>query len=160
MRQEFLKYMLAGTLSFIAEGQEDAEAALKELGYEMGKLLVAQKDFRQESRADLLLYRIVYNLLPSVYNTKRELSRSETDRDVYLIDEHSPLMNSCVSLPPGHASFSCDAIFAGVIEFVMRASGFRASVSAHNNESASKPDKVVYVVDVGSGRRPAEVVEL
>ena len=158
MKEEFLKYLFVGLQDYLAGGHSDLEGALKEIGYDMGKRMLILKNFRQESSLEALLYSVAFVLLPSFFETERLLEKSDTDENTYLLTENCPLMNRHVSLPAECSSFTCDAIFAGAIESILRASGFRADVTAHNVESVVHPDKIVYVIKVRT--RDDAVVEL
>lgn len=157
MREEFFKYAYAASWNYIRKS-DDLECELKEIGYDMGKRMLILKNFKPDQNVESLLYRLAYILLPSFYETERVLEKSDTDRNTYLLTENSPLINQHVSLPEECASFTCDAIFAGAIESVLMASGFPSDVTAHNVESISHPNKVVYVIKIRN--RGDEVIQL
>lgn len=158
MREELFKYAYAASWDYVRSEQDDLECELKEIGYDMGKRMLILKNFRPETSIESLLYRMAYILLPSFYESERILEKSDTDRNTYLLTENSPLMNQYVSLPSECASFTCDAIFAGAIESILRASGFSSEVTAHNVESLPYPNKVVYIIKIHD--RDGGVVQL
>lgn len=158
MREEFFKYAYAASWGHVRGRGDDLECELKGVGYDMGKRMLILRSFKPDQDVESLLYRLAYILLPSFYETERVLEKSDTDRNTYLLTESSPLLNQYVSLPDEHASFTCDAIFAGAIESVLMASGFSSDVTAHNVESISHPNKVVYVIKIRA--RGDEVIQL
>lgn len=158
MKEDFLRYFYAGVWNHLAEEQKSIEGGLKEIGYDMGKRMMIIRNFRPEASIEALLYRIVFILLPSFYETERMLEKSSSEKNTFLVTENRPLMNRCISLPAEYASFTCDAVFAGVIESILRASGFMADVTAHNVPSPGLPKKIVYVVKLACEEE--EIIEL
>lgn len=158
MRQELFKYLFAGVMAHLAERHGDPEAVLKEIGYDMGKKLLILERKRQEDDLEALLYWIAYVLLPSLYETDRVLERSSAEHNTFFITENNPLMNKYISLPGENSAFTCDAIFAGVIESILVASEFRATVTAHNVESIPHPDRVIYVIKIN--KKTGNIVEI
>ncbi|KAI4292060.1 trafficking protein particle complex subunit 5 [Pancytospora philotis] len=148
MREELMKYMYTVVWENILRRDRDLEQALKEIGYSMGKLMVIMKGFKPEADLDALLYRTAYNFLPLFHESERVLQQSEEDRNTYYIAESTPLMTRYVSLPEEQCSICCDSIFAGAIEFVLKASGFASEVVAHNTGTASCPDRVTYEIRI------------
>lgn len=156
MRETFLKYIWMAAWEQVPDDGRDLEEEMKVIGYDMGKLLIILRGFQPENSIEALLFKIAYNLLPALYESERYIEKSTDDRDVFLLSELTPLMNRYISLPEEHTTFSCDAITAGIIEAVLRASGFSSDVTAHNAGTAPSPDRVVYFIKQHGGGGPSE----
>lgn len=146
MREEIVKYLYAVGITEILHKQQDLESALVALGYDMGKYLIISHKFTAEKNISVLLYKLVYLFLSSIYDTKRTLEKSASADNTYIITEYSPFFAQHVSLPKGCTIFTIDSIFSGVIKRVLAASGFDSDVTAHNTGTEEHPDAVSYVV--------------
>lgn len=148
MREDFFRYMFAVVLDYVVDKENDLEASLKEVGYNMGKMMVILKNFRPESNIEVLLYRLVYNLLPSFHEADWSLEKDDEDGSTYFIVENKPLLNPWASLPVEFKDFSCDSLFAGAIEYILKASRFRSEVDAYNSGTEANPDRVIHKVKI------------
>ncbi|KAI5176587.1 trafficking protein particle complex subunit 5 [Pancytospora epiphaga] len=146
MRETFMKYIWMAAWEQIPDDRPNIEEEMKKIGYDMGKLLIILKGFRQESTIEALLFKIAYNLLPGLYQSERYVEKSTEEDGAFLLSETTPIMNSYISLPEEHSTFSCDSITAGIIEAVLMASGFSTEVTAHNAGTPTEPNKNIYLI--------------
>lgn len=145
MKDDLLQFYLCGTLKYILRNGREPEGELKALGHDMGKRIVLVQDFKKEKDMDALMYRIAYTLLPGLYQAERIIEVCEDQNDTYFLYEASSIFNRRASC---HDAFCSDSVIAGVIEEVLRCSGFGSLVTAHNLPISGQPNRVVYEVKI------------
>lgn len=153
MKSLFMRYELCGLLRYLQkEGRPDLESDLKEIGRDIGQRIALLARFKRDRDLNSLLYRIVFVLLPSLYQADRSIEKGDEKFPVY-IHEAGPVFND-----PSHesSSFCASAVIAGVIEVVLEISGFKLKVLAYNYAAADGKRTVVYTV----GREPEEYTDI
>lgn len=132
-------------LSFILSthillSEADHEKYLYTLGLNIGYKLVLLFNIEREPSLILLLQNLVYNFLPKLYTSKREITK--TDK-CYVLFESSPLCSRFMD----DENLCSDMLEAGIIEAYIRSSGFVCEVEAYpNNENG-----VVYLLRIDDG---------
>lgn len=141
MKDALLQFYLCGLFSLIGNG--DLESELKSIGADIGQRIVLLEDFKRECDIDSLLYKITYTLLPALYKSERLIEKSRTEKETYFLYENSPLFSRYSS---NSDVFCSEAVVSGMLEDVLRSSGFNYVVTAYSVPKKELPDRIVYKI--------------
>ncbi|KAJ9656569.1 Trafficking protein particle complex subunit 31 [Coniosporium apollinis] len=127
-------------------GIADLEKRLNNQGYPLGLklldlLLSRQSSSSSSSAASLrptrilaLLQFITTTLWRHLFGRPADaLERSATEKELYMVTDNEPLVNTYISVPKEMSQLNCAAYVAGIVEGVCDAAGFATEgVSAHS----------------------------
>lgn len=146
MQNVFLKHYLCGIVKYLQESNKlDAEKELNNLGKDIGKRFALLNGFKVDNDLSSLIYRIVFEFLPNIYETERQILKLEENEDsiLFLIYEGYPLLPS---VDPIRNTFCPSSLFAGIIESMLTILDENLKVFAYNKPSQELPLQVVYAV--------------
>lgn len=121
----------------ILKSDTNHEKNLYTLGLNIGYKLILVFKTDREPNLILLLQNLTYNFLPSLYSSKREITK--TDK-CYVLFENNPICSRFID----NDRFCGDMFMAGVIEAYIRSSGFVCEVEAYPNNE----DGVIYAIKI------------
>lgn len=145
MKNIFLKYYFCGVLKYIQKGNEnDYEKELNLIGKDIGQRIALLYHFKREKEIESLLYKLVFTLLPSIYQANRRIEKSSDPKILYYIYENEPIFED---FNYKDQLFCPSSIIAGVIEVLLEISGFNFKVIAYNN--TDETTGVIYTIEKG-----------
>jgi hypothetical protein len=131
---------------------QDLEKQLEDLGLPLGSrflelINIREKGLKKETSVVNMLMLIKNNLWPLLFNKNNCVVEQHMEQEnIYMIKEVEPnICNLYASLPRGQYHSNCAAFIAGIIQGLLEAAKFSATVTA--------------VFDEGHEPRPDEIVE-
>lgn len=144
----FLNFLTSEIIQNEILEKKDVEKALHHTGKLIGMKLLEIFEFRRDNDLNNLIYRIVFNLLPMIYETNRKVDRFKDSNMNFIITELNPIFGKFISLPQNNKDFSADAMIAGVIEGAICASGFICKVTAYKSPEDNQRVRTVYYLEI------------
>ena len=121
------------------------EEKLKLFGRNMGRNMLIIHKLEVETDLDGFIYKIVYEYLIKLYETKRTIDKQVTKRNKtvvkYFITEKQPFFSNKIVMREDE-TFCLETVIAGLIEYLLDARGFSCKVTAHNKEG------VIYEIEI------------
>ena len=121
------------------------EEKLKLFGKKMGRNMLLIHKLEVETDLDGFIYKIVYEYLIKLYETKRTIDKQVTKRNKtvvkYFITEKQPFFSNKIVMREDE-TFCLETVIAGLIEYLLDARGFSCKVTAHNKEG------VIYEIEI------------
>lgn len=141
MKNLLIRHFFCGLHRYLQKASSAGlEQDLTLVGRDIGQRIALQTRFKRDKDLDSLVYRIVFVLLPCLYQADREIGKGDDPALLFYIYESSPALEDFGSQD---ASFCASSVVAGVIEVVLEISGFNLQVLAY---SCQNERKVVYTV--------------
>ncbi|WZN61433.1 subunit 5 of trafficking protein particle complex [Chloropicon roscoffensis] len=131
----------------------ELERKLADVGFDVGvrmlELLVhREKAGKRENRILGILSFLHTNVWKNLFGkTADSLERGTSADDEYMISDHDLLVNRFISVPRDMGHLNCGAFAAGIVEGVLKSSGFPARVTAHSvtSEGLSRPKTTILI---------------
>ena len=121
------------------------EEKLKLFGKKMGRNMLLIHKLEVETDLDGFIYKIVYEYLIKLYETKRTIDKQVTKGNKtvvkYFITEKQPFFSNKIVMREDE-TFCLETVIAGLIEYLLDARGFSCKVTAHNKEG------VIYEIEI------------
>ena len=121
------------------------EEKLKIFGKKMGRNMLLIHKLEVETDLDGFIYKIVYEYLIKLYETKRTIDKQVTKGNKtvvkYFITEKQPFFSNKIVMREDE-TFCLETVIAGLIEYLLDARGFSCKVTAHNKEG------VIYEIEI------------
>lgn len=146
MQNVFINCYFCGILKYLQENCDcEAEKELNSLGKDIGRRLSLLFDFKIENDINSLIYRIVFEFLPNLYEADRKIEKMEDNEDsiLFLIYEKQPLITSVTF---EEKDFCPASLFSGIIESILNILNENLKVFAYNKPSNEYPAQVVYII--------------
>ena len=96
--------------------------------------------FKREKELESLLYRLVFTLLPCLYQAERVIEKSNNSAILFYIYETDPTFDDL-----DDQSFCVSTLTGGVIEIILEISGFNYEVVTYNCIKEKKG--IVYTIE-------------
>lgn len=115
----------------------DIQNRLHSMGYKVGTKLidlyfVRDRGSKREIKLLNILLFVKSTLWKALFGREADkLEHSNDDENTYYLMEKDPLVNRFISLPRDKSSLNCAVFIAGIIEAVLKGTGFPVKVSAH-----------------------------
>jgi hypothetical protein len=77
MQNTFLKHYLCGIIGYLKDNNCDTEKELNSLGKDIGKRFALLNDFKIDNDLNSLIYRIVFEFLPIMYEAERQIESNK-----------------------------------------------------------------------------------
>lgn len=146
MKSAFINNYLCEVLRFLQNhSQEDLEREVNDVGKDIGRRLAMILDFHVEDDLNSLIYRIVFELLPQLFQAERRIEAMENNPDniIFLVYETKDFLKLSSS---AESSFCSSSLIAGIIEAILRIFDSKLDVVAHNPGQNDNVNQVIYAV--------------
>ena len=145
MKEAFLNNYFCGVFSSLSDNGLEIEKQLNEMGKDIGQRVALLTNFQVEDDFNSLVYRIVFEFLPNLYETDRKIEKVQKNENeiLFLIYEQTPLFPSFNS---SENSICPSSLFAGVVESILNIFNMNLEVLAYNAPVEEYHYQVVYVI--------------
>lgn len=144
--QSFISYLTCGIIEYYMKDGANIENKLKEIGYEVGLIMLEEYNFERENHLPTLLYRITYTLLNNIEETERRIEKIKEQENAYILTDYDGIFGRFISVPEEWKGFSADSIMCGIIEAAITASGYKVDVIAYSDPTDTHPNRVVFQI--------------
>eukprot|EP00929_Paragymnodinium_shiwhaense_P096451 TRINITY_DN58035_c0_g1_i1.p1 TRINITY_DN58035_c0_g1~~TRINITY_DN58035_c0_g1_i1.p1 ORF type:complete len:192 (-),score=46.18 TRINITY_DN58035_c0_g1_i1:93-668(-) len=126
----------------VSDSMQELEERLHELGVPVGarclELYTARENRnRRETRLLPMLNFITQTVWKQLFGHTAELLKGQDRENEYMLYDKALLVNRYISVPRDLGAVDCGAYVAGMVEGMLRSSGFPAAVSAHSHEESA-----------------------
>ncbi|CDO52051.1 hypothetical protein DV495_005191 [Geotrichum candidum] len=136
-----------------ANGIQDLEKRLNELGYHIGQRLLELTTLRDGKLAKretkvLGVLQLIHSIIwRQIFGKQADGLEKSRDSDFeYMLIDNTPLVSQFISVPKEMSQLNCAAFVAGIIEAILDGYQFTANVTAHTVETDEFPLRTVFLV--------------